>query len=189
MKRRLAACEQAVIGFGTIKLGQVKEQLVLQKFNPTRELQKEVVKKMIKSMEVGDCQNSSNPLFAAVDPNLINQGALVESYDPGQPIIEPPRAEFLNPKAKIYILAGYHRVTASLQTAALLANSLNKIKEQLDKIQGDDEYDAEEEDGVSKYSLALTLKGEIKVVNQLIANVQAWPVCFYDLGKPPFPQQ
>jgi hypothetical protein len=175
-------CEMAMMGIGRVNISKIRGRLVLQKFNPTRQIQVELVKKISGMIRVGDCQADTNPLIVAVNPSCIDDNTLSDSYDVKNRTSQLPKVGFLNQEQKIYLLGGLHRVLAVEKATEWLRKEMERGQEQLEKYReakGNMEYDLEERDEAEE-----KMEGGIKTSKDLIKKAEVWPVWFYDIGEP-----
>lgn len=179
-------CQAAILGIATIRISDAGDQLVLRKFNPTREIQHDLVRKISKALEKGENRASSNPLVIAIDQNNIDTSVLADSYDIVRKSPALTAASITNPKTPLFVLAGFHRVSAARSAIKSLGDRLEKLKVSLEKIKsphahgrnegGDDPSQAHQA------SLTSTIMSEIETLESLLEAAQVWPVWFYDFG-------
>lgn len=127
----------------------------------------------------------------AIDRDRIDVEALEESYDTLQHIPVLPAANVTDPNAGLYLLGGYHRVSAAKKAMRALEDRLEKLERGLEKLKkprtgGSDEDD----DDITEPDQASirTVKEEIQVVEELLEAARVWPVWFYDFRSslPPY---
>lgn len=162
---RAKLCENAALGIATINLKVLEPQLVFQEFNPTRKLQDNLLRKISKSIESGECRAGSNPLVVAIDVSHVNAQTLKSTYDEKKQLPSLPPAE-IDSDAKVFVLAGLHRIKAVTKATGVLEDKLANLRKR----------------GSSGQQLP-GAADKIGEVEGLIRRAQTWPTRFYDLSE------
>jgi hypothetical protein len=187
----LEAAVNAVIGIGSVNIVKLGTQLVLKKFNPTRELKRDVINSISKDLTDGSCRASLSPLVAAIDPACIDTRTLVNVYNTTEPTPSLSDAGFLGSQPEIFILAGFHRVTAVRETMCRQMKKLEGLRKELKDIQEEikedkmgDDYDGKNSEAKNNPAVDALIQ-EIRVTEKILQGMQVWPIWFYNLGRFP----
>jgi hypothetical protein len=179
-------CQDTILGIGTVNIREKRTRIMLRTFNPTRTVQKDIVRNISKNLEAGHNRAAANPLVIAVDPAAIDSASLETSYDTFQqtPTLSPAR--FHDPQAKLEVLSGFHRVSAAREAMESLQDRMDDIKKQIKSVD-----DCPEESGNGTDSnltdeqraCIASMESEFETLKGLQRSAQVWPVWFYDSGK------
>lgn len=181
----LEVVQEAILGIATVSVKDLRQQFVLKKFNPTRKVQEDLIKKISKSIENGQIRASSHPLVVAIEKDDINVEALGGSYDPVTRTPPLQIADITNPEASLFVLAGFHRLSATWKAMRSLETRLKKVQEFIQEMEAPPEESDEIEDRPTEgnnASLRRPLEEEINGIVETLNLAQIWPVWFYDYG-------
>lgn len=181
------SCRDAILGIGIIPVRDLRARTVVRKFNPTRPIQEDLVKKISKCLMAGDNKALSNPLVIALKSNAIDLDTLEVSYDTIRQTPDLHLVKFLDAGAKLYVLSGCHRFIAAKKAFSSLEDKITKLKETVEKVyvtQQTGGSDVEEDsDSQARAEYAMAMGDEMDALKELQGSAQIWPAWFYDYGQ------
>lgn len=196
-------CQGAKMGFAKINIRDTATQLVLRTFNPARKLQQDVVTNISQQMLDGEIKSRSNPLLIAVDEGDVIQTCLKDTHDTDQVTSPLENAVFRSQDTALFVLAGYHRISAVNEVINTIEERIKSCHQELDDLEDESARDDEDwngsthDEGESKDSGFPELQKKprkvllehIECLGALQRDIEVWPVVFYNLRQSWLPER